>query len=45
MKLDEARDWSPLPEERPRIYASRVLRVVGFLMIPLLLAAAAGLVH
>jgi hypothetical protein len=45
MKLDEARDWSPRPNDRARIYASRVLRVVGFLMIPLLLAAATGLVR
>jgi hypothetical protein len=45
MKLDDARDWSPRPDEQPRIYAGRVMRVVGFLMVPLLLAAATGLVH
>jgi hypothetical protein len=36
MKLDDARDWSPLPSERARIYTGRVMR--------LLLAAATGLV-
>jgi hypothetical protein len=45
MKLEEARDWSPRPTERARIYTSRMMRVIGFMMIPLLLAAATGLVH
>jgi hypothetical protein len=45
MKLEDARDWSPRPPERFRIYTARIMRVVGFLMVPLLLAAATGLVR
>jgi hypothetical protein len=45
LKLEDARDWSPLPDHRTRLYGGRIMRVVGFLMVPLLLASATGLVH
>jgi hypothetical protein len=45
MKLDDARDWAPNVEERGRLVATRVFRVLGFVLVPLLVAALTGIVH
>jgi hypothetical protein len=43
VKLEDAKDWWPRPELRGGLALSRVLRVLGFLMIPLLIAAVSGI--
>ena len=44
IKLEDARDWFPLPHQRGRMFIARVFRVTGFVLIPLLLASLTGLV-